>query len=64
MTVIGNPLMAGTLLWLANRRNVMGQRRNGAFTNILGAVGFLIVLLLSVRMVWFLYLRISLLLAA
>ena len=64
MTVIGNPLMAGTLLWLANRRNVMGERRNGAFTNILGVVGFLIVLLLSVRMVWFLYLRISLLLAA
>ncbi|HPC95273.1 MAG TPA: Nramp family divalent metal transporter [Sedimentisphaerales bacterium] len=64
MTVIGNPLMAGTLLWLANRRNVMGERRNRAFTNLIGVVGFLIVLLLSVRMVWFLYLRISLLLGA
>ncbi len=61
MTVIGNPLMAGTLLWLANRRNVMGERRNRVFTNVVGVLGFLVVLALSLRMVWFLYLRISLL---
>ncbi|HDP34567.1 MAG TPA: hypothetical protein ENN29_05600, partial [Candidatus Hydrogenedentes bacterium] len=64
MTVIGNPLMAGTLLWLANRKNTMGERRNGIAGNILGAVGFIVVLLLALRMLWFLYLRISLLLGA
>lgn len=61
MTVIGNPLMAGTLLWLANRKNTMGDHRNGIASNLLGAVGFLVVLLLALRMVWYLWLRISLL---
>ncbi len=63
MTVIGNPLMAGTLLWLANRKNLMGDRRNRIASNILGALGLLVVLLLALRMLWFLYLRISLILA-
>lgn len=62
MTVIGNPLMAGTLLWLANRKNTMGDRRNRITTNLLGALGFVVVLLLALRMLWFLFLRISLLL--
>lgn len=60
MTVIGNPLMAGTLLWMANSKKVMGERRNGWGANALGALGFTIVLLLAVRMIWFLYLRITL----
>ncbi len=64
MTVIGNPLMAGTLLWLANRKSTMGERRNRITSNILGTVGFIVVLLLTARMLWFLYLRISILLGA
>ncbi|OQC01939.1 MAG: Divalent metal cation transporter MntH [Candidatus Hydrogenedentes bacterium ADurb.Bin101] len=63
MTVIGNPLMAGTLLWLANRESLMGARRNRIAANVLGGAGLLVVLLLAVRMLWFLYLRISLLMA-
>lgn len=63
MTVIGNPLMAGTLLWLANRKSTMGERRNRLASNLLGALGFAVVLLLALRMLWFLYLRISLLVA-
>ena len=62
MTVIGNPLMAGTLLWLANKKSLMGERRNRVATNLLGAVGLLVVLLLAARMLWFLSLRVSLLL--
>lgn len=62
MTVIGNPLMAATLLWLANRRKIMGDRRNRIASNLLGAVGMTVVLLLALRMLWFLYLRFSLLL--
>lgn len=60
MTVIGNPLMAGTILWLVNRKSIMGDRRNRIATNVLGALGMAIVVTLAVRMVWFLYLRISL----
>lgn len=61
VTVIGNPLMAATLLWLANRKGLMGERRNRLSSNLLGAVGLMVVLLLAMRMVWFLYLRLSLL---
>lgn len=50
LTVVGNPLMAASLLWLANNKKIMGERRNGIFTNILGGIGFLVVLLLAVRM--------------
>lgn len=63
MTVIGNPLMAGTLLWLASRKKLMGERKNRIITNILGALGLLVVMLLAVRMLWYLYLRIILLMA-
>src|SRR5690606_1567823 len=29
VTVIASPLVAGVLLWLCNRRDVMGEQRNG-----------------------------------
>ncbi|HOD51439.1 MAG TPA: Nramp family divalent metal transporter [Candidatus Hydrogenedentes bacterium] len=62
LTVIGNPLMAATILWLANRKNVMGDRRNRLPSNMIGALGIVVVLLLAVRMIWFLYLRLTLVL--
>jgi manganese transport protein len=49
LTVIGNPLMAATILWLANRKDIMGERRNTLLLNVLGGVGFLVVLLMAVR---------------
>ena len=49
MTVIGNPLMAGVLLWLANRKDIMGDRRNRLTVNILAIVGFLVVCAMAVR---------------
>jgi len=52
LTVIGNPLMAAALLWLANRHDVMGERRNGPITNTLGALGFLVVVLMALRVIW------------
>ncbi|MDY0170378.1 MAG: Nramp family divalent metal transporter [Thermoguttaceae bacterium] len=63
MTVIGNPLLAATILWLANRKSIMGERRNRVASNILGVIGLTVVCLLTLRMLWFLYLRISLLMA-
>ena len=49
LTVIGNPLMAATILWLANRKDIMGERRNTPLLNVLGGVGFLFVLFMAVR---------------
>jgi len=59
LTVIGNPLMAGTMLWLANRPEVMGQRRNHWPTNLLGGIGFVVVLLLAIRVLWRVILQLS-----
>ena len=44
VTVIVSPLIAGTLLWLTNRRDVMGEHVNGVWTNVLAACGFLLLL--------------------
>ena len=52
LTVLGNPLMALTMLWLANRKDVMGDRRNGPIANVLGGVGLLVVVLMAIRVLW------------
>jgi Mn2+/Fe2+ NRAMP family transporter len=49
LTVIGNPLMAVTILWLANRKDIMGSRRNTIVLNILGGLGLLVVVLMAIR---------------
>ena len=49
LTVIGNPLMAATILWLANHKAIMGRHRNNLIQNILGGVGFLVVVFMAVR---------------
>jgi Mn2+/Fe2+ NRAMP family transporter len=49
LTVVGNPLMAATILWLANRKDIMGSRRNTLILNILGAVGLIVVVLMAIR---------------
>jgi len=52
LTVIGNPLMAAAILWLANRRDIMGDRRNTLAVNILGGIGFVLVLLMALRVLY------------
>ena len=49
LTVIGNPLMAAAILYLANQKKIMGDKRNSLLMNILGGVGFLVVLLMAIR---------------
>ena len=49
LTVIGNPLMAVTMLWLANRKDVMGDKRNTLVLNILGGLGLLVVIFIAIR---------------
>ncbi len=59
LTVLGNPLMAITMLWLANQKDVMGDRRNGPIANILGGIGLLVVFLMAIRVVWRIVLQLS-----
>ncbi len=59
LTVLGNPLMAATMLWLANRKDVMGERRNNLAVNILGGIGFVVVLLMALRVLWRIVLQLS-----
>ena len=47
VTVIAAPLMAGVLLWLCNRKEYMGEHRNGSLLNVVGGVGFLILLAMA-----------------
>ena len=51
ITVIASPIIGGVLLWLANRRDVMGDKVNGPITNALGVIGLLILLLISVDLI-------------
>jgi Mn2+/Fe2+ NRAMP family transporter len=57
LTVVGNPLMAVTILWLANRKDIMGVRRNKLIHNILGGAGLLVVLFMAIRVVFLIVLQ-------
>lgn len=59
LTVIGNPLMAISILWLANRKDIMGERRNTLVLNIIGGIGFGVVLLTALRVLYLLILRLT-----
>jgi len=59
LTVLGNPLMAVTLLWLANRKDVMGDRCNGPIANTLGGLGLLVVVLMAIRVLWRIVLQVT-----
>jgi len=59
LTVLGNPLMAVTILWLANRKDIMGEKRNTLILNILGGLGLLVVVLMAVRVLMRLVLTLS-----
>ena len=52
LTVLGNPLMAATMLYLANRKDIMGEHCNTLVVNLLGGLGFIVVVLLAVRVAW------------
>jgi NRAMP (natural resistance-associated macrophage protein)-like metal ion transporter len=47
VTVLAAPLVAGVLLWLTNRRDIMGEFRNGWLLNLLGFAGFGMLLVMA-----------------
>ena len=59
LTVLGNPLMAAAILWLANQKAVMGSYRNRIGVNIIGGLGFLIVLFMAVRVLFLVILKLT-----
>jgi Mn2+/Fe2+ NRAMP family transporter len=59
LTVTGNPLMAVAILWLANQKEIMGEKRNSPFMNILGGLGLLAVLLMAFRVLYILALKLT-----
>ncbi len=59
ITVLVNPLLAGVMLWLATRKDVAGQRTIPAWMMTLAVAGSALVLVLSVRTGYRLYLQIT-----
>lgn len=59
LTVVGNPLMAVTILWLANRKDIMGERRNKLIHNIFGGLGLLVVAFMAIRVLCLIVLKLS-----
>lgn len=49
LTVLGNPLLAGAMLWLATRKDLSGERAVPAWMKWLAFAGFVVVLILAVR---------------
>lgn len=47
VTVIAAPLLAGALLWLCNRREYMGDKCNSPFLNVVGGLGFIVLLAMA-----------------
>jgi Mn2+/Fe2+ NRAMP family transporter len=59
LTVLGNPLLAGVMLWLATRKDLTGDRKIPLWMKILAGIGFLLVLVLSLRTAVRLYLQLT-----
>jgi Mn2+/Fe2+ NRAMP family transporter len=59
LTVVGNPLMAVTILWLANRKDIMGERRNKLIHNIFGGLGLLVVVFMAIRVLCHIVLKLT-----
>lgn len=47
VTVIAAPLMAGTILWLSNREDIMGDQKNSLLVNLFAGTGFVLLLAMA-----------------
>jgi Mn2+/Fe2+ NRAMP family transporter len=52
LTVIGNPLMAIMLLWLANQKEIMKEQTNSWWQNMLAIAGLVVVVFLAFRVIY------------
>jgi manganese transport protein len=61
LTILGNPLLAGALLWLATRKDVNRSHPIPLWMKIVSGIGFVVVLLVSFRTAVRLYLQVTVL---
>lgn len=59
LTVLGGPVLAFSLVYLANRSDLSPARRVPTWMKLMGTLGGVVVLLLAVRTAWRLYLQLS-----
>ena len=45
--VIASPVVAGTLLWLTNRKDIMGDYKNSMGLNAIAGIGFVLLLAMA-----------------
>lgn len=50
VTVLASPLVAGSLLWLTSKRDVMGENVNSPVSKVLGCIGFALLLAMSANL--------------
>lgn len=53
VTVLGAPLIAGVLLWLTSRKDVMGDKVNGPFTNSVAVLGLVLLIAMAGKTAFF-----------
>ncbi len=49
VTVVGAPLVAGVLLWLASSKDVMGAHRNGPVLKVFAGIGLVLLIAMAAR---------------
>ncbi|MHC4878463.1 MAG: Nramp family divalent metal transporter [Planctomycetota bacterium] len=49
VTVVGAPLVAGVLLWLTSRREIMGDQVNSQATTLVAGIGLILLLAMAAR---------------
>ncbi len=59
LTVLGNPLLAGAMLWLATRGDMQGERVVPTWIKLVSGLGFVLVLGLSLRTAVQVYLKLA-----
>jgi Mn2+/Fe2+ NRAMP family transporter len=59
LTVLGNPLLAGAMLWLATRRDMQGERAIPLWMKLAAGLGLALVLALSLRTAVQIYLKLT-----
>lgn len=50
VTVLASPLVAGAILWLTSRKDIMGENVNGPILKLFGVIGFLLLLAMSANL--------------
>jgi Mn2+/Fe2+ NRAMP family transporter len=52
VTVLASPIVAGTLLWLTSRKDIMGENVNSPLQLTLGVIGFVLLLAMSANLAY------------